>query len=219
MPLDQTANTLSSLGNIDCLPTTIPHGRCPLDCGHPWPNWQCTTSHAYRLLVCMSKNILSAQSSSLAKQIGSRRKRAVLGIEPRTSRTRSENHATRPNSRSLKLRQADLFGSALIIGNRAVLGIEPRTSRTQSENHATRPNSQLIKVGNHTCHPAHPYPKTATIENDPGKTRACNLWFRGPTPYPLGHRTAPYTKQRQIDFERSRRVHDASRRESKTKRR
>ena len=24
--------------------------------------------------------------------------RAVLGIEPRTSRTRSENHATRPNS-------------------------------------------------------------------------------------------------------------------------
>ena len=126
--------------------------------------------------VCPSKNILSAQSSSLAKQIGSRR-------------------------------------------NRAVLGIEPRTSRTQSENHATRPNSQLIKVGNHTCHPAHPSQKTATIENDPGKTRACNLWFRGPTPYPLGHRTAPYTKQRQIDFERPRRVHDASRRESKTKRR
>ena len=26
------------------------------------------------------------------------RKRAVLGIEPRTSRTQSENHATRPNS-------------------------------------------------------------------------------------------------------------------------
>ena len=28
-------------------------------------------------------------------------KRAVLGIEPRTSRTRSENHATRPNSHAL----------------------------------------------------------------------------------------------------------------------
>ena len=24
--------------------------------------------------------------------------------------------------------------------------------------------------------------------NDPGRTRTCNLWFRGPTPYPLGHR-------------------------------
>ena len=23
---------------------------------------------------------------------------------------------------------------------------------------------------------------------DPGRTRACNLWFRRPTPYPLGHR-------------------------------
>ena len=24
--------------------------------------------------------------------------------------------------------------------------------------------------------------------HDPGRTRACNLWFRRPTPYPLGHR-------------------------------
>ena len=24
--------------------------------------------------------------------------------------------------------------------------------------------------------------------NDPGRTRTCNLWFRRPTPYPLGHR-------------------------------
>ena len=23
---------------------------------------------------------------------------------------------------------------------------------------------------------------------DPGRTRTCNLWFRNPTPYPLGHR-------------------------------
>ena len=23
---------------------------------------------------------------------------------------------------------------------------------------------------------------------DPGRTRTCNLWFRRPTPYPLGHR-------------------------------
>ena len=25
---------------------------------------------------------------------------------------------------------------------------------------------------------------------DPGRTRTCNLWFRKPTPYPLGHRAA-----------------------------
>ena len=24
--------------------------------------------------------------------------------------------------------------------------------------------------------------------HDPGRTRTCNLWFRRPTPYPLGHR-------------------------------
>ena len=27
-------------------------------------------------------------------------------------------------------------------------------------------------------------------KSDPGRTRTCNLWFRGPTPYPLGHRAA-----------------------------
>ena len=25
---------------------------------------------------------------------------------------------------------------------------------------------------------------------DPGRVRTCNLWFRRPTPYPLGHRTS-----------------------------
>ena len=40
-----------------------------------------------------------------------------------------------------------------------------------------------------------PRPRTVTSAtprppsgNDPGKTRTCNLWFRRPTPYPLGHR-------------------------------
>ncbi len=28
----------------------------------------------------------------------------------------------------------------------------------------------------------------ARCGSDPGRTRTCNLWFRGPTPYPLGHR-------------------------------
>ena len=30
----------------------------------------------------------------------------------------------------------------------------------------------------------------AAAESDPGRTRACNLWFRRPTPYPLGHRAS-----------------------------
>ena len=30
--------------------------------------------------------------------------------------------------------------------------------------------------------------KASTTKCDPGRTRTCNLWFRRPTPYPLGHR-------------------------------
>ena len=29
--------------------------------------------------------------------------------------------------------------------------------------------------------------------HDPGRTRTCNLWFRRPTPYPLGHRASEYS--------------------------
>ena len=29
---------------------------------------------------------------------------------------------------------------------------------------------------------------------DPGRTRTCNLWFRRPTPYPLGHRASCCTR-------------------------
>ena len=36
------------------------------------------------------------------------------------------------------------------------------------------------------------------ILNDPGRTRTCNLWFRRPTPYPLGHRTMWIT--RSLDY-------------------
>jgi hypothetical protein len=31
------------------------------------------------------------------------------------------------------------------------------------------------------------------INIDPGRTRTCNLWFRRPTPYPLGHRAIAYS--------------------------
>ena len=37
---------------------------------------------------------------------------------------------------------------------------------------------------------AHAY--SPTVKNDPGRTRTCNLWFRRPTPYPLGHRASCY---------------------------
>ena len=33
-------------------------------------------------------------------------------------------------------------------------------------------------------------PRQAATKNDPGRTRTCNLWFRRPTPYPLGHRAS-----------------------------
>jgi len=33
--------------------------------------------------------------------------------------------------------------------------------------------------------------------HDPGRTRTCNLWFRRPTPYPLGHRASGYWAPRE----------------------
>ena len=40
--------------------------------------------------------------------------------------------------------------------------------------------------GEHTHTPSALSPERHTV--DPGRTRTCNLWFRRPTPYPLGHR-------------------------------
>ena len=31
-------------------------------------------------------------------------------------------------------------------------------------------------------------------KTDPGRTRTCNLWFRRPTPYPLGHRADAFAR-------------------------
>ena len=43
-------------------------------------------------------------------------------------------------------------------------------------------------TGDRTVCTARLAPDPQVILNDPGRTRACNLWFRRPTPYPLGHR-------------------------------
>ena len=32
-------------------------------------------------------------------------------------------------------------------------------------------------------------------KGDPGRTRTCNLWFRRPTPYPLGHRASCFSSR------------------------
>ena len=36
---------------------------------------------------------------------------------------------------------------------------------------------------------------------DPGRTRTCNLWFRRPTSYPLGHRTSWNTGSRPLQLQ------------------
>ena len=36
---------------------------------------------------------------------------------------------------------------------------------------------------------------------DPGRTQTCNLWFRRPTPYPLGHRTSWNTGSRPLQLQ------------------
>ena len=40
----------------------------------------------------------------------------------------------------------------------------------------------------HFAIPGTQRPELPSQKYDPGRTRTCNLWFRRPTPYPLGHR-------------------------------
>ena len=68
--------------------------------------------------------------------------RAVVGIEPTTSRTHSDNHSNQTANGTPAWARQPRNASKQNTTGRAVLGIEPRTSRTQSENHTTRPNSQ-----------------------------------------------------------------------------
>ena len=71
---------------------------------------------------------------------------AAPGSEPGTSRTRSENHATRPSS-PYQIEQHILYNrycKSISEALRAAPGIEPGTSRALSEDHATRPSSHLL---------------------------------------------------------------------------
>ena len=56
-----------------------------------------------------------------------------------------------------------------------------------------KPPSLTVTVHRCLCMPHQR--QTGSQHLDPGRTRACNLWFRRPTPYPLGHRTTcnPHT--------------------------
>ena len=49
---------------------------------------------------------------------------------------------------------------------------------------------------------------------DPGRTRTCNLWFRRPTPYPLGHRATGHTSYSVL---RAQRVISAKRRNAQAR--
>jgi hypothetical protein len=81
---------------------------------------------AHRSRSCATNNVCVRVSSSVNAD------RAALGIEPRTSRTRSENHTTRPSSQ-LTVRGCVFGGraaaSALCIASEAVAA-RARTSQT-----------------------------------------------------------------------------------------
>ena len=118
--------------------------------------------------------------------------RAVLGIEPRTSRTRSENHATRPNSQSRWRRPAPQHHQSPefelgLFWELSPGPLAPRARIIPLDQTAIDCDEVMESKTNGIDGQQ---PTGTTPPNDPGKTRTCNLWFRGPTPYPLGHRTA-----------------------------
>lgn len=58
----------------------------------------------------------------------------------------------------------------------------------------------LARAGS-SCRAAHSCDFLQQQLYDPGRTRACNLWFRRPTPYPLGHRTSWNTWSRPLQVQ------------------
>ena len=87
-------------------------------------------------------------------------KRGQGGLEPPTSRTRSENHTSRPLAHAalaqLGERQTEDLkvpgsipggGTCFFLQKRGQGGIEPPTSPTLRENHATRPLAHQMRIG------------------------------------------------------------------------
>ena len=56
-----------------------------------------------------------------------------------------------------------------------------------------RPASYQSKGSAVTSRPKRLLRHAERAKDDPGRTRTCNLWFRRPTPYPLGHRANEVT--------------------------
>ena len=109
--LDYSGSATCSVANPLCGRQCRMHGRGRL--GWVDRSWEQLPSHRARH---GGSDVFRRGGRSFRR----RGKRAALGIEPRTSRTRSENHTTRPSSRWRNVALADILQLALARAVQAV---------------------------------------------------------------------------------------------------
>ena len=103
------------------------HGKVNMSAGTVWPSglrrW--LQAPVRKGVGSNAEKIRPVLSWARAAPWNERGQRAVLGIEPRTSRTRSENHATRPKQPVVPMHPVEHTTPAAPVNLMALLGSKP----------------------------------------------------------------------------------------------